>query len=572
MKVTLVYAGITECGFDSLKGNEGSWMNHGLCVLSSAIKRKGHEVNLLDLRRMTGWDDVRARVRKLDSKVVGITMMSVDYNPAKRVAEIIKEEKPEIKVVVGGPHPSILAEELIPLDCFDYVHTKEGEISFPALLESIEKGENRPKLVEGIGCHNLDEVPFADRFLFECPEEPFVPFLKPPFVTLIAGRGCRYNCNYCQPAEKLIFGKGVRRRSVNNMIEELKYLRDTFNFSSMMLHDDCLTEDREWVLEFARRYKEEGFTQPFVCQSRADLIARRKEMIEALYDAGLRLLIIGFESGSNRMLNFLRKGSTREINLKAAEICHEMGIKIWANYMMGLPTETKEEAMETYTMLELIKPYHCSPAFYTPHPGSDLYDIGEKLGIHNIVTHDSYRRNSYDEKIKGVDYVFLKEMLWKSVALAEDMQNPTPPAAAATARGEATQQYIVTAPIKTRAFNKLKGTLMKVSPRLYMKLRDVYRSTKGVSTPGASTGINGHFSNSEGKTSSMSTHSQNLENIAKERQAHIANLEEALANMTRHAANLEGVVANLNKHVANLEGVIQKQKKTLEDKQTSARA
>ena len=420
MKIALLYPGITECGFNSLKGNEGSWMHHGLAILSSCLKQKGHQVTLLDLRRFSGWDHFKATIQAMDYPVVAITMMSVDYNPAGNAAKIIKELKPGTTIIVGGPHASICPEELEKLHFFDYIVKGEGEITLPELVANIERGEKLPKVIDGKRPDNLDDVLWADRDLFQCSEEPFVPFLKPPFVTLIAGRGCRYNCNYCQPAERLIFGRKVRRRSVDNIIRELKYLQDKFRFNSWMLHDDCITEDREWMIEFCRRYREEGFTQPFVCQSRADLICQNEDMTKTLYEAGLRLFIIGFESGSDRVLKFLRKGCTRELNLRAAEICHEYNIKIWANYMLGIPTETKEEVMETYTMLKQIKPYHCSPAFYTPHPGSDLYTWGQKMGIHLIGSHDSYRRNTYEPKIKGPDYDFLMEMLYKTVALGED--------------------------------------------------------------------------------------------------------------------------------------------------------
>jgi radical SAM superfamily enzyme YgiQ (UPF0313 family) len=87
--------------------------------------------------------------------------------------------------------------------------------------------------------------------------------------------------------------------------------------------------------------------------------------------------------------------------------------------MFGLPTETKEEVLETLSMLERIKPYHCSPAFYTPHPGSDLFEIGKKMGIHLITNHESYRRNTYEPKIEGPDYKFLTGVLFKSIALSE---------------------------------------------------------------------------------------------------------------------------------------------------------
>ena len=420
MKVALVYAGITDSGFNSIKGNEGSWMNHGLAILSAVAKKAGHEVFLLDLRRMKNWDDFRKQGSQTGADIFGLTMMSVDYDNVVEAAKVIHDVRPESKIVVGGPHPSLCPEELESIKFIDYIFKGEGEITFPGLLASIQKQESIPRIIRGERLENLDDAPWADRDLFQCPEEPFVPFLKAPFVTLIAGRGCKYNCNYCQPAERIMFGNKVRRRSVKNVIDELKALRSKTNFNSFMIHDDCLTEDRQWVLEFCNSLKKEGFKQPFVAQSRADIICDNADMIKAMSKAGLRLMIIGFESGSDRVLKYLRKGCTVEKNLRAARICHELGIKIWANYMLGLPTETKEEVMETYTMLKEIKPYHCSPAFYTPHPGSDLYAIGQKMGIHLITSHKSYRRSTYEPKIKGPDYGFLTDILCKSVALGED--------------------------------------------------------------------------------------------------------------------------------------------------------
>jgi radical SAM superfamily enzyme YgiQ (UPF0313 family) len=126
-----------------------------------------------------------------------------------------------------------------------------------------------------------------------------------------------------------------------------------------MIHDDCLTEDRPWCLNSAIALKRR-LRAPFVAQSRADIICDNADMIKVMSKAGLRLMIIGFESGSIGFKIFA-KGCTVE-KCKAARICHELGIKIWANYVLGLPTETKG-GHETYTMLKEIKPYHCSPAF-----------------------------------------------------------------------------------------------------------------------------------------------------------------------------------------------------------------
>jgi radical SAM superfamily enzyme YgiQ (UPF0313 family) len=192
------------------------------------------------------------------------------------------------------------------------------------------------------------------------------------------------------------------------VIDELRELREKYDFASFMFHDDCLTEDRGWVAEFTERYKEKGFTQPFFCQSRADIIAHHPDMVERMADAGLRGYFVGFESGNARVLNFLRKGTTPERNLEAARVCRRYGLTIWANYMLGIPTETKEEVMDTVNMIREIDPDYYSPSFFTPHPGTDLYDYCVEHDLSLITDYDSYRRNPTEPKIKGQDYEFLK--------------------------------------------------------------------------------------------------------------------------------------------------------------------
>jgi radical SAM superfamily enzyme YgiQ (UPF0313 family) len=181
-----------------------------------------------------------------------------------------------------------------------------------------------------------------------------------------------------------------------------------------MFHDDTLTEEKDWVIEFCRLYQERGFTQPFFCQSRADIIVRHEDMVQRMAQSGCSGYFIGFESGNDRVLKFIRKGTTREMNVQAARVCRRYGIKIWANYMLGLPTETKSEVLDTISMLKEIDPDYYSPAFYTPHPGSDLYDYCVEHGLSLITSHDQYRRNPTEVKIKGQDYEFLKWALEES--------------------------------------------------------------------------------------------------------------------------------------------------------------
>ena len=419
MKVILLYPGISGVGFNSYgKGMEESWISHGLCSISSYAKEQGYPVELVDLRCLKSWEHFKKVVSEKAPDVVGVTMMSVDYNPAIESIRIIKKLTSKTVIVVGGPHPTLMLREVEKEKNIDHIITGEGEISFVELLKNLEKGKHSSRLIRGIIPEDLDQLPFADRELFKDLEYPLlVEGFDKPFVSLIAGRGCKFNCNYCQPAERLIFGKKVRRRSPGNVIQELMILREKYNFGSMMIHDDCLTEDKPWVVEFCRLYKENGFHQPFACQSRADILCQNEDMVSLMAQVGIKVLFVGFESGNQRVLDFLRKGTKVEQNYRAAEICRKYSIKIWANYMMGIPTETEEEVMDTVRMIQAIKPDHYSPAFFTPHPGSDLFKYCEKHDLSLIKSHDSYRRNATEAKIKGVNYKFLEKALMESMGM-----------------------------------------------------------------------------------------------------------------------------------------------------------
>jgi radical SAM superfamily enzyme YgiQ (UPF0313 family) len=419
MKTTLIYPGIAGRGFDCLsQGMDAGWISHGLAYLSAAAKAQGFDVDLIDLRALTGWDHFRAELAQRDPDVLGLTMMSVDYNPVRQCLDIIHDVKPQAVTVVGGPHVTLALEDCRRLPHVDYLVTREGEITFPRLLQAIDAGQPPEERVLWGEQPDLDVIPFPDRDLFlhewrkfgyalDSPEVPFVEELPPPFLTIIAGRGCVYNCSFCKPGEDMIFGKGVRRASPQTVIRELDDLRDRYRFASFMFHDDCLTEDSHWVTEFCRLYREHGFTQPFFCQSRADIIVRHPDMVATMADAGLNGYFVGFESGNQRVLNFLRKGTKVQQNYRAAEICRQHGLVIWANYMLGMPTETKEEVMDTVNMIRDIDPDYYSPAFFTPHPGTDLFDYVVEHDLSLIDDYDSYRRNPTEPKVKGQDYEFL---------------------------------------------------------------------------------------------------------------------------------------------------------------------
>lgn len=194
---------------------------------------------------------------------------------------------------------------------------------------------------------------------------------------------------------------------MSNVMAELEYLSDRYNFNSLMIHDDSMTQDVNWVREFCEEYQRRGIRRPFWAQSRADFVCEHEEVLRMMAEAGLVGLSIGFESGSDRILRILRKGVSVQQNYEAAKLCKEYGIKIFANYMFGLPTETKDEVMATVHMIKQIRPDYHSCSFFTPFPGSELGEYCAENNLRITEDYSEYNRGRLTPKIRGVDYEFL---------------------------------------------------------------------------------------------------------------------------------------------------------------------
>lgn len=397
-----------------------SIIHQGLCGLSACCKEAGYtDINLLDLRTMKDWSDLEYRFRKLDPDVVGLTMRSCDINIVAEIASRFKNIKPAAKIIVGGVHVSIDPEFVKQNNNYDYIVAGEGEITFVKIIQAIEKGEEFSRFCWGER-PDLDKLPFIDRELYPYKTAINLPnyegIFKLPMVTMLCSRGCLYNCSFCAPHAKIHFGKEVRYRSVRNVIEELKILHDKYKFNCVKFYDYTFTQNPEWVDEFCKLYEPIG--KPFWIQSRADLIYRQPELISKLKRVGLKMVGVGFESGSDRVLKILRKGTTRNINLKASEIVKSNGVLLSASFMLGIPEETEEDVRATIDLAKEMKPHFTSIAFFTPIPGNDLYKYCKENDL--ILNEDPEMWIEFSPeipKIKGKDYEHLKK------AAAEIMGN-----------------------------------------------------------------------------------------------------------------------------------------------------
>lgn len=413
MRIAFVDPGFGKRSWNTFGQSHWSSIIHqGLCGLSACLKETGYkDVHLLDIRTMKDWDDLEHKFKELRPDIAGISMRSCDINMAREIAERLKKVSPDVKIAVGGVHVSIDPEAVQKVEAYDYIIAGEGEISIVKLVQAIEKGEEFPRFCWGER-PELDSLPFIDRELY--PYDVTIRYpnyegvFKAPMVTIIGSRGCFYRCSFCAPHSEHHFGKGVRLRSPRNMFNELELLYDKYKFNSLKFYDYTFTQNAEWVDEFCELYSRIG--KPFWIQSRADLICKQEALINKLQKVGLKLIGIGFESGSDRVLRLLRKGSTREINLKAANIIKKNGIMLSSSLMLGIPGEEENDVKDTISMAKEMKPHFTSVAFFTPIPGNDLYEYCKENDL--ILSDDPEMLVEFSPeipKIKGKDYNFLRQ-------------------------------------------------------------------------------------------------------------------------------------------------------------------
>lgn len=384
----------------------------GFCGLSACAKEARYtDVHLLDIRQLKNWTELEKRFKEIDPDLVGLTMRSCDYNIDLEIARRLKKIKPDVKIVVGGVHVSIDPDFVQSFLEYDYIISGEGEITFVNLLKALDKGEEFPRFSIGER-PDLDTLPYIDRELYPYQTSINLPnyegVFRPPMVTMLCARGCPYRCSFCYPHSVIHFGKKVRQRSVANVIEELDLLYDRYQFECVKFYDYSFTLDPTWAEEFCDRYAHIG--KSFWIQSRADLVARQPELIGRLKKVGLRMIGIGFESGSDRVLKALRKGTTRDINLQAAQICKDHEVLISASFMLGTPTEEEDDVKATISLAKEMKPEFTSISFFTPIPGNDLYTECKEKDL--ILSEDPEMGVEFSPeipKIKGKDYERLKK-------------------------------------------------------------------------------------------------------------------------------------------------------------------
>jgi radical SAM superfamily enzyme YgiQ (UPF0313 family) len=345
-----------------------------------------HEVRILDLRIE---NNLSAVLEDFNPDIVGITAYTVHVNTVKKLSEQIKRFNPQILTVVGGHHATVEPNDF-RLPSIDLVVAGEGVWAFKEIIARFEKGDsyvgipgvvfaNRLNLTEMDlqPAVELDDLPFPDRKLTAKYRRQYYSEYMRPLASIRTSKGCPFRCNFCAQW-KVAKGRYFKRQP-EKIVEELKQIEEECVFFA----DDESLVDVARMTKLARLIKESGIRKRYFLYGRSDTIARYPELLRAWREVGLERVFVGLEFFRDEDLLYIRKGSTLKDNRDAVEILHELGIEVYASFIVRQQF-TKEDFGALRQYCRQLGLSFASFAVLTPLPGTDLYcEVKDQLITHN---------------------------------------------------------------------------------------------------------------------------------------------------------------------------------------------
>ena len=331
--------------------------------------------------------DVLAQANDFDLAILHTSVPSFQSDVA--CAKAMKEINPRLKVGFIGAKVAVEPEKSLKdaHGVVDFVARNEFDFTIKEVADGMDwhaiKGLSW--IHDGVITHNpdreileqMDDLPFVSPIYHRDLriEDYFIGYLKHPYVSIYTGRGCKSRCTFCLWPQT-VGGHRYRTRSVEHVMEEIDYILATMpQVKELFFDDDTFTDDRPRAEAIARELGKRGVT--WSCNAKANV---PYETLKVLRDNGLRLLLVGYESGNQQILHNIKKGMRVEVAEKFTADCHALGIAIHGTFILGLPGETRETINETVEWARKINPHTIQVSLAAPYPGTFLYDQAVENG------------------------------------------------------------------------------------------------------------------------------------------------------------------------------------------------
>jgi anaerobic magnesium-protoporphyrin IX monomethyl ester cyclase len=373
----------------------------GLAYMAAFLSESDYEVSIVDLNVA----EDKQSIPDDNWDLVGITLDTSRYYKGMDYARMLKSRG--VRVVVGGPHASFMADEILGSRSADYVVRGEGEHAMLELAEALSQGDNLEQ-IKGLSyrldnevIHNadrtysddLDTLPFPARNLLNMDKYRTSKFGTRSITSILTSRGCPYQCSFC--ASSKLAGTFWRARSVESIIEEIQFVKDTYGYRAFAFVDDNFTLNPQRVIDLCEEIGKRGLDIHWWCFSRVDTIVKNPEMVSLMYEAGCRSTYIGIESRNQDTLDSYNKKISADIAREAIAILKDNKIEMTASFIIGALNEDKEMVEDTLRFAKSLNPNTVSFTILTPYPGTDLFEqVKDRIitfdwrkydGIHSVI-------------------------------------------------------------------------------------------------------------------------------------------------------------------------------------------
>ncbi len=404
LKVLLLHAKINYDNMEPL----------GLLSLGTAVKRQGHTVKVADVFP----DDISYAIQlavRFKPDVIGYGIETPAFVRTQALHHQLRQHLPDTIYCAGGVHTSVCPEQTLTDLGLSFIVKGEAEKVFPEVLNQLAKKADFHS-VPGIGyirngkpiinppppaIQNLDELGIPDRSILDSADFYLQPpgnirgLVRPKTANLITSRGCPHHCTFCQSGS--LMGYKYRKRSVQSVLHEIRYLIHCFGVKNLYFTDDVFFTKKSWLLDFCGQLAVSDINIQWACQCRADSLD--EQSVQAMKRAGCIQVDVGVESGDPRILRKLRKGETVEQIKQAATLLHKHKMRMLCSFVIGAPGEEEESIRSTQKLIKKIKPSISQYFTLIPYPGTQLAQEAAEKGIitQSFTYSDRYSQKEWED-------------------------------------------------------------------------------------------------------------------------------------------------------------------------------
>jgi len=422
----------------------------GIAMIAAFVRQHGFSVDIIDAEAyfMTPEQTID-EIEKYEPLLVGLTTFTTKMTAAGKTVRLVKERMPHVKTMIGGHHASAIPERTIREETVDFVIQGEGYFPTIELLKRL-KEERDDFNIPGVwykknnrfvengrakGITNLDDLPFAAWDLLPMGKYRAHHWQAwdynldtKGFAFIYTSLGCPFSCDYC--SVNVVYGKySPRYRSPENVVKEIELLVNKYKVKHIEIIDDTFTVNQKRVEKICDEIISHNLGDKINmwCFSRTDLVD--SNLMTKMKKAGINWVFMGFESGSDAVLQGVNKKQTIEQIKKATAVVHEAGIHIGGNYVFGLPEDTHETMQATLDLAKLLNTEYANLFLHMPYPGTRFYDLAlekgyalpEKWGQYGFFAPDALPMRN--ERLTSEDILRFRDNAFKEYFDSERYQN-----------------------------------------------------------------------------------------------------------------------------------------------------